>query len=276
MKLLPLLSPARSRAARLAALPAMLILGAGACQGVSHVRTPAAERVGRWSVHDMTRPKPPVVTPGAFSTQEQPGRPPSDAVVLYGGGDLGAWTDGKQRPAAWTLGEGYFEVGRGKGSLYSKQAFGDAQIHLEWASPVPARGQGQNRGNSGLKIMDRYEVQILDSYDNVTYADGYAGAVYAQYPPLANATLPPGAWQVYDIVFRRPRFDAEGKIVRPARITAFHNGVLIQDNVELSGPTGKARESYRAHADKLPLMLQDHGHPVRYRNIWVRELQEEE
>jgi hypothetical protein len=157
----------------------------------------------------------------------------------------------------------------------SARAFGDVQLHIEWATPSPARGSGQARGNSGVFLMGRYEVQVLDSYQNRTYPDGQAAAIYGQYPPLVNASRPPGEWQTYDIVFRRPRFDANGALVSPARMTVFHNGVLVQDDVELTGPSGhQSRPPYERHADRLPIRLQDHGDPVRFRYIWVRELPE--
>jgi hypothetical protein len=150
------------------------------------------------------------------------------------------------------------------------------QLHVEWAAPSPPSGDGQNRGNSGVFLMGRYEVQVLDSYRNTTYPDGQAAALYGQYPPLVNASRPPGEWQTYDIVFRRPRFDANGKLLSKARVTVFHNGVLVQDAVELTGPTAHhARPAYSAHPDRLPILLQDHGDPVRYRNIWLRNLERE-
>ncbi|MCK5853488.1 DUF1080 domain-containing protein, partial [bacterium] len=157
-----------------------------------------------------------------------------------------------------------------------KEGFGDIQLHVEWAAPVPPKGHSQGRGNSGVFLMGRYEVQVLDSYNSETYADGQASAVYGQNPPQVNACRPPGEWQAYDIIFHRPHFDNLGRVIKPARITVMHNGILVQDNVELWGRTDwlKFRE-YECHPDKLPLSLQDHGNPVRYRNIWLRELSEE-
>jgi hypothetical protein len=168
---------------------------------------------------------------------------------------------------------GYFEVVSSAGTLVTADSFGDVQLHVEWSAPSPAHGEGQDRGNSGVFLMGRYEVQVLDSYNNTTYADGQAGALYGQFPPLVNATRPPGHWQTYDIVFHGPRFDAAGKLISPARMTVLHNNILIHDNVTLTGPTAhQRRPPYSAHPAKLPITLQDHGAPVRYRNIWLRVL----
>jgi hypothetical protein len=224
----------------------------------------------KWSIHDTSRPMPPVVDPGPAGP---PVPVPSDAVVLFAGNDLSAWTGEKGQPAPWQARDGYFEVVKKTGGIRTKQGFGSCQLHVEWATPSPAVGSDQDRGNSGVFLMDAYEVQVLDSYNSKTYADGSAASIYGQYPPLVNASRKPGEWQFYDIVFHAPRFDDKGNLVSPARMTVFHNGVLVQDNEELTGPTGhKARPPYKAHADKMPLSLQDHGHPVRYRNIWIREL----
>jgi hypothetical protein len=196
-------------------------------------------------------------------------------MVLFDGTDLSKWQMERGGPPLWKVQDGYFEVVPKSGELVTTQAFGDCQLHLEWATPAPPTGTGQSRGNSGVFLMGLYEVQVLDSYQNTTYADGQAAAVYGQYPPLVNASRAPGEWQTYDIVFHRPRFEKSGKLLSPARLTVFHNGVLVQDNVTLTGPTAhKKRPPYTAHPDKLPLRLQDHGDPVRYRNIWVRELVE--
>jgi hypothetical protein len=181
--------------------------------------------------------------------------------------------DGKK--TKWINGDGYFECVRGSGYVRSKQAFGDVQLHVEWAAPLPVKGESQGRGNSGVFLMGKYEVQVLDSYGNTTYADGQASSVYGQYPPQVNASRPPGEWQAYDIVFHRPHFNSLGGLLNPAVITVFHNGVLVQDNVELWGGTEWQKYyPYKPHADKLPISLQDHGNPVRFRNIWVRELSE--
>jgi hypothetical protein len=209
-------------------------------------------------------PEPKVLDPGP------PGGPPADAVVLFDGKDLSAWTGGQQ----WQVADGVATVG--KGSIETKQSFGDCQVHVEWATPEKVSGSGQGRGNSGVFLQGLYEVQILDSYDNTTYFDGQAGAIYKQAPPLVNVCRKPGEWQTFDIVFQGPRFDADGKLTRPAYLTVLQNGVLIQNHVELEGATAYDHAPfYTAHAARLPLMLQAHRNAVRYRNIWVRELGKE-
>jgi hypothetical protein len=227
-----------------------------------------------WLDHDRARPQPPVVTGATASTQEQPGQAPSDAVVLFDGKDLSQWASMDGTPTRWIVRDGYMECVRGSGYVRTVRNFGDCQLHVEWATPVPAQGQGQGRGNSGVFFgKDRYEVQVLDCYGNKTYADGGAGAIYGQYPPLANASRAPGQWQVYDIVYTAPRFDKDGKVVSPVYLTVFHNGVLVQNHAQLTGPTGWVdRAPYRPHPEKQPIAFQDHGNPVRYRNVWVREL----
>jgi hypothetical protein len=231
----------------------------------------------QWKVHDMDRPQPRVIEPATASTQEQPGRPPSDAIVLFDGKDLSQWRGKDNEAAKWKVEKNYMETVKGTGMIWSRQPFGDCQLHIEWATPTPAVGESQGRGNSGVYLMETYEIQVLDSYDNKTYPDGQAGAVYGQFPPLVNASRKPGEWQTYDAIFRGPRFDSSGKLLRPARVTLLHNGVLVQDNVELTGGTAhKDRPAYKAHPDKLPLALQDHANPVRFRNIWIRELGEEQ
>ena len=226
-----------------------------------------------WKIHDLNRPLPAVIDPGTSSTQDLPGRSPSDAVVLFDGKDLSRWVHKDGSAAKWKVENGYAEVAAKTGYIYTRDSFGDCQLHVEFAEPVPPKGESQERGNSGVFLMGLYEIQVLDTYENKTYADGMASAVYGQYPPLVNASRPPGQWQTYDIVFHGPRFDKEGKLTRPARVTVLHNGVLVQDNVELSGPTAHGeRPPYKAQPDKLPLALQDHGNPVHYRNIWIREL----
>jgi len=195
-------------------------------------------------------------------------------VVLFNGKDLSQWRSQDSTAAKWTVQNGYMEVKAGTGMIQSARGFGDVQLHIEWATPSVVKGESQERGNSGVFLMGIYELQVLDSYQNDTYPDGQAGAIYGENPPLVNPTRGPGQWQEYDVVFRRPHFKADGTLESPARMTVFLNGVLIQDNFELVGPTAnQARPPYKAHPDKLPLKLQDHGNPVRYRNIWVRELE---
>jgi hypothetical protein len=227
-----------------------------------------------WLDHDRSRPQPTVITPATSSTQERAGKAPSDAVVLFDGKDLSQWSDMDGKPTQWTVRDGDMECVKGSGYVRTVQNFGDCQLHIEWVTPHPADGTGQGRGNSGVFFgLDRYEVQVLDSYQSNTYPDGSAGAIYGQYPPLVNASRPPGQWQTYDIVYTAPRFEADGKFRSPARLTVFHNGVLIQNDVQLTGPTTwLERPPYQFHPEKQPISLQDHGNPVRFRNIWVREL----
>jgi hypothetical protein len=212
---------------------------------------------------------PPVVTPGKTDRE-----PPSDAIVLFDGTDLSQWKSARDGgEPKWRVQDGYVEVVPKTGSIVTTQAFGDCQLHIEWASPAVVEGEGQGRGNSGVFLMGRYEIQVLDSYDNKTYAHGQAAAIYKQYAPLVNASRKPGAWQSYDVVFHAPRFDADGRVVDRARLTVFHNGVLVQNGAELLGDTPNDRPAlYIAHPPKAPLSLQNHGDTVRYRNIWIRPL----
>jgi hypothetical protein len=225
---------------------------------------------GRWHVHDGDRPQPKVITPGIFSTQETPGKAPSDAVVLFDGTDLSHWqTDGG--PTRAKLEDGAMVIQ--KGSPNSQEQFGDCQIHIEFATPDPPKGRDQGRGNSGVMIMGRYEIQVLDSYENLTYPDGQAAAIYGQYPPLVNASRKPGEWQAYDILFTAPRFKSNGDVETPAYVTMFHNGVLVHNHTALLGPVVfRDLAKYTPHGPKGPIVLQDHGNPVRFRNIWVREI----
>lgn len=231
----------------------------------------AAQPDPAWLGHDRERPLPPVVTPAAA---DQPGRPPSDAIVLFDGKDLSAWVAMDGSPTRWVVKDGAMECVPGSGYVRTLQSFGDCQLHVEWMAPTPVQGVSQGRGNSGVFFgLTRYEVQVLDSYENKSYADGMAASIYGQYPPLVNAARPPGQWQTYDIIWTAPRFDADGRLLAKARLTVFHNGVLVQNNVELTGPTGWiGRAPYAAHPERLPIAFQDHGNPVRYRNVWVREL----
>jgi hypothetical protein len=228
----------------------------------------------QWRVHDSTRPQPAIVTPGTESSQSAAGRPPSDAVVLFDGRDLSGWVSVKTgEPAQWKVENGYAEAAPGTGDIRTKQEFGSCQLHVEWAAPVEVAGNSQGRGNSGVFLMGRYEIQVLDCYDNPTYADGTAAAIYGQYPPLVNACRKPGEWQAYDIVWTAPVFDGD-KVVSPAYCTIFHNGVLVQYHRELIGPTGHRNVTpYAAHPATGPLKLQDHRNPVRFRNIWYRPLE---
>ena len=233
---------------------------------------------GKWHVHDGLRPQPTVVTPGTFSTAEQPGKPPSDAIVLFDGTDLSKWKDSKGNSSGWILKDGAMQVPpRGTpngGEISTRDEFGDCQLHIEFATPNPPKGDSQGRGNSGIFFFGRYEFQVLDSYQNPTYPDGQAAALYGQSPPLVNASRPPGEWQVYDIVFIAPRFK-EGKLESPAYITAFHNGVLVHNRKEMLGATGhRTLAKYTPHGEKGPIRMQDHGDPVRYRNIWLRPLKD--
>jgi hypothetical protein len=237
---------------------------------VCHVTAKSSN--SEWPIHAMDRPQPPVVDPGAFPGSPSP---PSDAIVLFDGRSLDAWrsSDSASVPARWRVENGYFEVTPGAGGIQTKQGFGDVQLHAEWASPAPGSGEGQDRGNSGVFLMGRYEVQVLDSYRSTTYPDGQAAAIYGQFPPLVNASRAPGEWQTYDIVFRAPRFAPDGSLASPARMTVLHNGILVHDAVELTGPTAhQRRPPYERHEDRLPISLQDHGHRVRFRNIWLRAL----
>jgi len=241
-------------------------------QSLGAAAAAAAQSPNDFPIHSLTRPQPPVVDPGPMPGMR---KPPVDAIVLFDGTSLVGWhsADSSGQPARWKVADGYMEVVAGAGNIATTRGFGDVQLHIEWMAPTPAHGDGQERGNSGVFLMGIYEVQVLDSYQNTTYADGQAGAIYGQYPPLVNASRPPGEWQTYDIVFHRPRFDANGGVTSKARMTILHNGVLVQDNVTLTGPTAhKRRPPYAKHADRLPLILQDHGDPVRFRNIWVREI----
>ncbi len=208
------------------------------------------------------------VTPGIGSL------PPSDAIVLFDGTNLNAWVssnDGGSAP--WIVENGTATVVPGSGFIKTKQSFADVQLHIEWMSPVADDKEGQLYSNSGVFFMGKYEVQVLNSYDNPTYANGQAASVYKQHIPLVNASKPPGIWQDYDIIFMAPKFSEKGNIVSPARITVFHNGVLVQNNVELLGPSLYIGvPHYDKHESKLPLELQDHGDPVQFRNIWIREL----
>jgi hypothetical protein len=228
-----------------------------------------------WAIHDTNRPQPPRVEPGTFSSQDQPGKPPSDAIVLFDGteGALSNWISDKNgEPTKWVVQDGVLQCVPGSGYVRTKEEWADCQLHIEWSAPSEVKGDSQGRGNSGVFLMGQVEVQVLDNYDNPTYADGFAGSVYGVNPPMANPLRKPGEWQVYDIVFRRPIFK-DGQEIDPGYLTVFINGVLVQDHTPLEGGGGHKRRSL-AHPfpEKGPLKLQDHGNPVRYRNIWYRPL----
>jgi len=230
-----------------------------------------------WAVHDMNRPQPPLVTPGTPSTQDKPGTPPSDAIVLFDGTEasLKNWEADKDpaEPSQWIVKDGILQCAPGSGYIRTKEQFGDCQLHVEWAAPEKVEGSGQGRGNSGVFLMGKVEVQILDNYENPTYPDGFASSVYGVNPPMANALHAPGQWQTYDIIFRRPVFDGNGTELDPGRLTVTVNGVVTQDSTVLEGGGGHRKRSVSvAWPEVGPLKLQDHGNPVRYRNIWYRPL----
>jgi hypothetical protein len=227
---------------------------------------------GKWHVHDSARPQAAAVTPGA----PQPVQPPSDALVLFDGTNLSRWRTKEGRPPEWILKGGYMQVPPqgtpGGGDIMTRDVFGDCQLHVEWATPKPPTGEIMDRGNSGVFMFGLYEVQVFDSYRGGIYADGQAGAIYGQHPPLANASLPPGEWQSFDILFIAPRFEGD-RLVTPACVTVLHNGVVVQNHSEILGDTGhRLLPKYTPHAPEGPVMLQAHGNPVRYRNIWIRRL----
>jgi hypothetical protein len=253
---------------------ASLVAASGliACLAAQETSTSQGPSAARWRQHDIRRPKPPVVEPAEASIAA---KPPKDAVVLFDGKGLDAWKSREGGPAQWNVTGDSLETVPGAGPIETKQTFGDVQLHVEWSAPSPPVGKGQDRGNSGVFLMGQFEIQVLDSYQAETYADGQAASIYGQYPPLFNASRPPGQWQTYDIAFRRPRFDGSGKLLEPARITVFHNGILVQNNEEPFGRTNWLRwHPYAYEGNSGPISLQDHDHPVRYRNIWVRELPE--
>lgn len=225
-----------------------------------------------WRVHDSKRPQPRVVVPGTFSTQESIGVPPSDAIVLFDGRDLANWVGKDGGAAEWKVENGCMEVVPGKGDIRPKAEFGDCQLHLEWSAPTVVKGESQGRGNSGVFMMGLYEIQVLDCYQNLTYADGTTGALYGQSPPLVNACRAPGLWQTYDLIWIAPRF-AGDRLLSPAYVTLFFNGVLLHLMKDVQGTTQHRKTTeYKAHAPVGPLKLQDHRDLVRFRNIWYRPL----
>lgn len=230
-----------------------------------------------WRVHDRFRPRPPVIMPA-----EKLGDAPSDAIVLFDGKGVDAWqtagkktADGEPQPAGWKVEDGTMVAAAGSGSIETREEFGDCQLHIEWSAPTDVKGKSQGRGNSGVILMGRYEFQVLDSFQNDTYPDGQAASIYGQHPPQVNITRKPGEWNVYDIIFEAPRFEGE-KLIQPAKATVLHNGVVVQNARELTGPMAHQKVSeYKAHPPQGRLLLQDHGNPVRYRNIWIRPLRSE-
>lgn len=247
--------------ALLALAPALTAFAASLAFAADADNQPAPELTEVWE------PVPPIITAPA-------GGIPSDALVLFDGKNLDNWESAKDGAAApWKLEGDAMVVAPKSGDIRTKRGFGDVQLHLEFRTPAKVVGESQGRGNSGVFFMGQYELQVLDSHENKTYVNGQVGSIYKQHIPLVNAARPPGEWQVYDAVFLAPRFDAAGKLVRPAYVTVFHNGVLIQYHVAVRGPTAwRGKPPYVAHPDKLPLQLQDHGNPTAFRNIWVREL----
>jgi hypothetical protein len=237
------------------------------------------EAGGKWHVHDPARPQPVVVTPGAMFSQNAPA--PSDAEILFAGNDLSKWQNDQGADAKWKMNDDYVETAPMGGGIRTRGQWADFQLHVEWASPNPPVGTSQGRGNSGILINNMYEVQVLDSYLAKTYADGQAGAIYGQSPPLVNASKPPGVWQTYEIIFESPRWNDRGELVKKAVITVLHNGVVIQNHYELAGMTDgingaepwKSLSKYPApHPPEVFIELQDHKNPVRFRNIWIRPL----
>ena len=226
----------------------------------------------KWKVHDMERPRPPKVTPGPVMSAQ----PPADASVLFDGKDLSKWMmrdpQGAAEKPQWKVENGYFEIVPKTGRLVTKESFGDCQLHIEWMVPEGSKETGQNRGNSGVELMTRYEIQVLESHENLTYADGGAGAIYGVWPPMVNPARPEGEWNVFDIFFEAPQFE-EDKLVKPAAVTLVFNGVLVHNHKEYLGTTVfRQVGEYSPHAPEEPLSLQDHDQPVRYRNIWIRKL----
>jgi hypothetical protein len=226
----------------------------------------------KWKVHDMERPRPPKVTPAPYVEE----KPPADAIVLFDGKDLSKWMTagrgGGQTEPKWKVENGYIEIVPRTGRLVTKEKFGDCQLHVEWQVPSTSVGNGQAIGNSGIELMTRYEVQVLESNSHLTYADGGAGAIYGVWAPLSNPSRPMGEWNVYDIFFEAPHFE-DGKMVKPAYMTVVFNGVLVQNHKDYLGTTIWRRlGTYTAHAAEEPLSLQDHSQPVRFRNIWIRKL----
>ena len=254
---------------RFALFVLILAAHASAQQAPTGYEDTPMQPVGKWRVHDVNRPRPPIVVPAP------PGVPvskPSDAIMLLGdGSDLSAWQMADGSAPTWQMKDGVLQTG--KGMLQTRRQFTDVQLHVEFATPEEVKGDSQGRGNSGVFLLGKFEIQVLDSYDNLTYADGQAAAMYGQYPPLVNASRHPGEWQSYDIIFTAPRFLADSKLEKPAFVTVLHNGVVVHNATAFWGPTRhRSVLPYTPDMARGPIALQDHGNPVRYRNIWVREL----
>ncbi len=255
---------------RAAGLGAILVTAAISIDGqqpkIGYDDTPMQPN-GRWHVHDGTRPQPRLVTPGAT-----PGAAPSDATVLLGAGaDTSQWRTAKGEPIAWPVADGVLQSG--KGVIQTASEYTDFQLHVEFATPKEVKGDGQGRGNSGVILLGAFEIQVLDSFQNPTYPDGQAASMYGQYPPLVNASRRPGEWQAYDIVFTAARLHPSGEAEKPAVVTVFHNGVIVHHATAFLGPTAhKTIGKYTAAHAKGPIRLQDHGNPVHFRNIWIRQL----
>jgi hypothetical protein len=288
----------RARVLPIAAFMAMVAFSSGAQTPPTPAAASAGERIegfkdtsmlpgGKWHQHDPDRPQPDVVTPGANFSVGAP--PPSDAEVLFDGKDLSKWQGGQGKDLNWTLQDatwkvqdGYVEVTQPKGNdIRTRGKWTDFQLHIEWAAPTPPSGHGQARGNSGVMINNMYEIQVLDSYHDKTYPDGQAGALYGQMPPLVNASKPPGEWQTYDIIWESPRWNEKNELVQKACVTVIYNGVVVQHRTEFIGSTDgiggsvayKAKSFYKQHDPAVFIELQNHNsNPVRYRNIWIRDL----
>lgn len=226
-----------------------------------------AQQNGDPKATEVWEPVPKMVTTAANN------QTPSDAIVLFNGKDLSEWSSMDGSAAKWKMDDNAMVVTKGTGNIRTKHGFGDCQLHIEWATPAVVEGQGQGRGNSGIFLMGNYEVQVMDSYNNPTYSNGQAGSIYKQYIPLVNASRKPGEWQTYDIIFNAPHFNDDGSLKAPAFVTVLYNGVLVQNHVQIKGGTVNiGQPTYKKHGDKEPIVLQDHGNPVRYRNIWIREI----
>lgn len=254
---------------------ALLFAGRPLAQKIGYTDTPFLPG-NKWHVHDGSRPQPKVIDPGTASTQDTPGRPPSDAVVLFDGKDTSHWRDDKGNPTKWKLDNGALVCTPGSGYVFSKEEFGDCQLHVEFAEPTPPVGRDQGRGNSGVFFYGTvFEIQVLDCYENQTYPDGQTAALYGQYPPLVNACRKPGEWQTYDILWTAPKYK-DGKVAVPAYATVLHNGVVVHNHTEVLGPmVHKQRAPYPDNLPaKGPIGFQDHGNPVRFRNVWVREIKD--